>query len=52
MTMAAAGQQWSPLSARAMTKFHTDAYIKFLQQIELHGSEIVNEASNLSLIHI
>ena len=49
MTVVKCGQHWSPLPAEAILKFHTDAYVKFLQLIEHNGHDVVDEAANFAL---
>eukprot|EP00967_Tisochrysis_lutea_P026352 scaffold30422_cov30-Tisochrysis_lutea.AAC.1 len=49
MMIAECGTQWEPALARNIRRFHTDAYVHFLQQIELHGKDIAEDASNFVL---
>ena len=38
------GDGWSPAPAATVRRYHTDAYVAFLEKIELHGKEVANEA--------
>ena len=49
MTVAACGKDWEPAPAQSIRRFHTDAYVHFLEQIELHGREVAEEAANYVL---
>ena len=50
MTMVrSGGDGWSPAPAATVRRYHTDAYVAFLEKIELHGKEVANEAANYVL---
>jgi histone deacetylase 1/2 len=49
MAVAECGKQWQPAPAQSIRRFHTDAYVHFLEQIELHGKEVAEEAANFAL---
>jgi len=49
MTVCICGQQWSPLAELEIARFHTDAYIHFLKQLEHNGREVVDDAPNYVL---
>ena len=41
--------KWQPAAASEMTRFHTDAYVHFLQQLECNAAEVRDEAGNYVL---
>eukprot|EP00965_Chrysotila_dentata_P144668 4778431-Pleurochrysis_carterae.AAC.1 len=49
MTVCTYGKYWGALSEQEIGKFHTDAYLQFLQQIEYNGHEIIDEAASFVL---
>ena len=38
LTVCLYGEHWAPLSPQEFTRFHTDAYVKFLQQVTPRGT--------------
>ena len=51
MDMCLCGAQWKPASVTDISRFHTDAYLHFLQQLECNGAEIRDEAPSFVLNH-
>ena len=41
--------QWQPASVAEVTRFHTDAYVHFLEQLESNAAEVRDEAGNYVL---
>jgi len=51
MRMCACGTQWSPATPAAISKFHTDAYVHFLQQLTCNAWSVADETTNHLLNH-
>ena len=43
------GAQWQPAQQQEVTRFHTDAYVQFLQQLSHNGYAVADDAPNFVL---
>lgn len=46
MRMCAGGAQWQPASPVDLSRFHTDAYVQFLQQLARDAASVADDARN------
>ena len=46
LVMCQCGKQWAPATVADLNRFHTDAYVSFLQQLTSNGASVIDEVLN------
>uniref|UniRef100_A0A7S0Q7E1 Histone deacetylase 8 n=1 Tax=Coccolithus braarudii TaxID=221442 RepID=A0A7S0Q7E1_9EUKA len=49
VTRCICGQHWSPIAENEVGKFHTEAYLQFLQKLEYDAHEVADQAASFVL---